>query len=340
VGWDAIRGHDAPRGLFDRAWEQQRLAHAYLLVGAGGIGKAMFARELARALLCEARLGPGLVACGRCDACAQVAIGSHPDLHLLGMLEDRNEFTVDQMREAGEEMRLKPMRGGYRVLILANADRLNPEAGNCFLKTLEEPPPRTLQLLLSGSADILRTIRSRCQVVRFTPPSAEDFAEILTANGVTGAATIERLGRITGNSPGLALTLNDPDLWEFRQRLMTGLARERVDAIDLGNAWVEFCAAAGTEAPPRRKRARLVLRLLLDFLSDALRVQQGAPAVRSGPEDEKLLAEVGRVLTPEAIVALLDRTMQAETQIARYVPHEIVLEGLLDAWAQQMAPKS
>jgi len=69
-------------------------------------------------------------------------------------------------------------------------------------------------------------------------------------------------------------------------------------------------------------------------------VQQGAPAVRSGPEDEKLLAEVGRVLTPEAIVALLDRTMQAETQIARYVPHEIVLEGLLDAWAQQMAPKS
>jgi DNA polymerase-3 subunit delta' len=266
-----------------------------------------------------------------------VEAGTHPDLHLVGMLEEKNEFTVDQMRKAGEELRLKPMRGGYRVLILEDADKLNPEAGNCLLKTLEEPPPGTVQILLSSRADILRTILSRCQVVRFTPLSGADFATILRDRGVEDAATIERLRRITAGSPGLALALNEPDLWEFRRKLLEGLAANRIDSVELGKAWNEFCAEASKESAPRRRRARLLLRLVLDFLSDVLRMQQGAPAGRSGPEDRPLLDALASRLSAETILALMERTLQADAQIPRNIQTELILEGYLDAWSQRVA---
>jgi DNA polymerase-3 subunit delta' len=337
VGWETIRGHDAQRSLFERAWQQQRLAHAYLFVGPDGIGKRRFARELARGLLCERRPGDGLVACGQCDACAQVEAGTHPDLHVVAMQEDENVFTVDQVRKATEELHLKPMRGGHRVLILEDADKLNPQAGNSLLKVLEEPPPKTLQLLISSRADILRTILSRCQVVRFAPLTEADFAAILRDQGVEDAGTIDRLRRISGGSPGLALALNEPDLWEFRKRLLTGLAASKIDSLELGKAWSEFCDEASKDAAPRRRRARLVLRLVLDFLADVLRVQQGAPPARSGAEDRPLLDALAERLSAETLLRLMERTLQADSQIPRNIQTDLVLEGFLDTWAQRVA---
>lgn len=335
--WESIRGHEAQRALFERAWEQHRLAHAYLFVGPDGIGKKRFARELARAILCERRPTASLQACGECDACVQVESGSHPDLHLVGMLEDKNEFTVSQMREASDRLRLKPMRGGYRVLILEDSDRLNPEAGNCFLKTLEEPPPLTVQILLASRSTLLRTILSRCQMVRFAPLGWHDFTEVLREQGVDDSPILERLQRIAGGSPGLALALNDPELWEFRGRLLSGLTASRVDSVDLAKAWSEFCAAAGSDGPPRRRRGRLMLRLLLDFLADVLRVGQGGEPIRSGPEDRPALESLAGRVTSEVLVGLMDRALEADSQILRYIQLDLVLEAYLDTWAQRVA---
>ncbi len=336
MSWEAIHGHDAPRGLFENAWRQHRLAHAYLFTGPDGVGKKRFARELARALLCEARPTDQLVACERCDACIQAEAGTHPDLHVIAMPEDKNEFTIGPIREATEKLRLKPMRGGHRVLILEDADRLNPEAGNAFLKTLEEPPPKTLQILLAARPTLLRTILSRCQVVRFTPLGREDFATVLRAEGIDDASTIERLHRISGGSPGLALALNDPDLWEFRARLLAGLTASKVESVDLAKAWIDFCSQVGSEAPPRRRRARLVLRLLLDFLSDVLRVQAGGEGNRTGPEDRPALDALAGRVGPEAIAGLMDRALEADVQILRYIQLDLVLEAYLDAWVQRV----
>jgi len=336
VSWKDVLGHDAVRGHFGQVWRQHRLAHAYLFTGPDGVGKTHFARELARAVLCEGRPPDALEACGRCDACVQVEAGTHPDLHVVAMPEDRNEFTVGQIREASEQLRLKPMRGGYRVLLLQDADRLNPAAGNAFLKTLEEPPPKTLQILLANRPTLLRTILSRCQVVRFAPLGPDDFAAVLREQGVEDTATIERLQKIAGGSPGLALALNDPELWEFRSRLLAGLTAARIESVELARAWIDFCAAAGSEAPPRRLRARLVLRLLLDFLGDALRVQAGGEPTRTGPEDRPALDALAERGTAETLAGLMDRAMEADVQILRYIQVDLILEAYLDAWAQRV----
>lgn len=337
MSWDAIHGHDVPRSHLQRAWQQHRLAHAYLLTGPDGIGKRRFARELGKALLCEGRPVDDLSPCDHCDACTQVEAGTHPDFHVVGMLEERNEFTVNQIREASDLLRLKPMRGGYRVLLLEDADRLNTQAANCFLKTLEEPPPKTLQLLIAARSTLLKTILSRCQVLRFAPLPWADFTAVLGEQGIDDSPTLERLQRIAGGSPGLALALNDPALWEFRSRLLGGLTGARLDSLALGKAWCEFVAEAGSDAPPRRRRARLVLRLLLDFLSDVLRVQQGGDPVRSGAEDRPWLDSLAGRIPAETIVSLMDRALEADVQILRFIQVDLILEAYLDTWAQRAA---
>src|SRR5579883_1340364 len=138
VSWQRIRGHDAVVRAFDGVVRSGRLAHAYLFTGPSGVGKRLFAGELAKALLCEAPPGPGLQACDACDACLQVEAGTHPDLITAGLPEDNLEVPIEVIRTLCRGLALKPARGRCKVAILDDADDLNEAAANCFLKTLEE----------------------------------------------------------------------------------------------------------------------------------------------------------------------------------------------------------
>src|SRR4029079_11012100 len=135
------------------------------------------------------------------------------------------EFPFDLMRELCRGFSLKSARGRGKVVVLDDADDLNDESANCFLKTLEEPPPRSVLILIgSGPERQLTTIVSRCQVVRCAPLAPLLVRDILRANGVEDPAALERLSRLGGGSPGQALRLADPELWEFRRAFLDGLA--------------------------------------------------------------------------------------------------------------------
>ena len=180
MSWQRIRGHDNLIQAFQRAVQRGRLAHAYLLVGPAGVGKRLFAGELARALLCENPPSGRLEACDHCPSCLLAAAGTHPDLVQAGLPEGCNEWPVDLMREVVKSFILKSARGRGKMAVLDDADDFNEESANCFLKTLEEPPPGSLLLLIGTSADLqLRTIVSRCQVVRFAPLPEPLVAELL-----------------------------------------------------------------------------------------------------------------------------------------------------------------
>src|SRR5260370_953964 len=167
--WGKIVGHDRLARAFESLVNRDRLAHAYLFCGPAGVGKRMFAVELGKALLCE-RVDKKLAACGKCPSCLQVAAGSHPDFVISGRPEESNEVPIETIRELCQGFGLKSARGRGRIAILDDADDLNDASANCFLKTLEEPPPRSLLLLIGTSADRqLPTIRSRCQIVTFAP---------------------------------------------------------------------------------------------------------------------------------------------------------------------------
>lgn len=329
MAWSRIRGHDEARRQLFAAFARGRLAHAYLFVGPDGVGKKAFALEFAKALLCE-RPPAELTACDRCPACAQVAAGTHPDFSTARKAEEKLEFTIDVMRDFCAQLGLKASRGSRKVAIVEDADDFNEESANCFLKTLEEPPPGAVLILLATATERqLPTILSRCQLVRFKALSAADLRAALADNDVTDPATVEKLVRLAGGSVGRALALNDPALWEFRQVLVSALGSNRPDPVGLAAKFDTFVEEAGKESAPKRDRASLVIRLIADILQTALRRSLGA----EGKEQDAAETDKLRVLAarpPELIADMLEACTEADRHVERRVQLVLLIEQLAD----------
>jgi DNA polymerase-3 subunit delta' len=338
LAWQRLKGHEAVVEAFARAVGRGRLAHAYLFVGPPGIGKRTFAVELAKALLCEAApAGTALEACDRCPACILVEAGTHPDFQTAARPPETQEFPVDLMREVCRSFALKPARGRGKVVVLDGADDLNAEAANCFLKTLEEPPPRSVLILVGSSPDRQPvTIVSRCQVVRFAPLAPALVEELLQGQGVDDPQLRACLVRVSGGSPGVAMELADPGLWEFRAAFLAALARPAADPVKTARALMDFVADAGKESAAQRRRARLVLRLLVDFLRDALSLGLGGSPRRTIPEDLPALETLAGRAGTDLLLTLLECCLEADRWIERNVQLVLVLEGLLDAFARKL----
>jgi DNA polymerase-3 subunit delta' len=335
LSWKHILGHDRVRTALERVWRRGRLAHAYLFAGSPGIGKRLFAMELAKALLCE-RASPGekatLAACDECPDCKQIAAGAHPDLHVAGRPEESNELPIEVMQEFCQNFRLKSARGRGKIAILDDADDLNEESANCFLKTLEEPPPRSMLILIGTAPERqLATITSRSQIVRFAPLPEEQVVAILRQHEMQDARHAHRLARLSGGSPGVALAHADPALWQFRRTLLNGLAASRVNSVAIAKDWIEFVDEAGKESAQKRQRAAQVLRLLIQMIQDALAIALGAEPRENDPEDLKLLTSLAQRVGIDRLLEVQERCLEADMQIDRYVQLSLVLEALTDA---------
>jgi DNA polymerase-3 subunit delta' len=166
--------HSAARARLAGALGGGRMPHALVLHGADGLGKERFAATIAAALLCS-RPASDLGPCGECADCALSRAGSHPDLHWLRRPEDRKSIGVDAVRDVCEQLGMTSLRGGYRVAIIVPADLMTTSAQNAFLKTLEEPAPRTLMVMVTARPSRLAaTLRSRCQRVEIPRPAEAD----------------------------------------------------------------------------------------------------------------------------------------------------------------------
>lgn len=333
MSWTHILGHDRWVKVFGDVVRHHRLAHAYLFLGPDGVGKRMFAQELAKTLLCEER-GDAFAACGHCPSCALVDAGTHPDFFTVRKPEGKNELVIGVMRDFCANFALKPARGHGRMAIVEDADDLNEESANCFLKTLEEPPAGALIMLIGTSRDYqMPTILSRCQLIRFAPLPENLMRELLVRQGVPGDL-LPRVLRLASGSPGQAIALAEPEIWQFRQQLLTGLVQPVPDTVALAKAWTQFAESAGKDVPTQRQRARQVLRLLQAFLADALALAAGSPSRGEDAQDRNLLLALCTRAGPEKILTLLERTLEAERQLERYIQVSLVLESLLvgGAW--------
>jgi DNA polymerase-3 subunit delta' len=337
MSWSQIFGHGQRIDAFRQIVARRRLAHAYLFVGPAGIGKRRFAQELAKALLCEAaKNSPDtLEACDQCESCLLVDALTHPDLFAVSRPEDKNEVPIEVMKELCRSFSFKTARGHGKVGILDDADDLNEESANCFLKTLEEPPPGSVFILVGTSSDRqIATIKSRCQMVRFAPLADEHVRQLLRQQGIVDAAMLERLVRLAAGSPGQALALADESLWQFRRQLLQAFLKPKIDSFTLGRNLVEFTEEAGKETALQRRRANQVLRLLIESFTDALRLQAGLAARSADSGELPLLESLAQRVQPDKIQALLERCLETEMHLGRYVQLSLVLEGLMDALGQ------
>lgn len=346
MSWQGIEGHDDVVEQFRRVLARRRLASTFLFVGPPGVGKHTFAEKLAQGLLCQAHGPDELDPCGSCASCVQLRAGTHPDLLTVSKPHDKNALPVElfigprerRMQEGlCHDIRLRPFMGGRRVAIIDDADYLNEESANALLKTLEEPPPKSVLILVGTSASRqLPTIRSRSQLVRFKPLPVEIVADLLVKFNHTPDR--EQAVRIAANSQGSlerAIELVDADWWAFRRELLARLCEPDLDSAQFARMCLAFIDTGGKEASARRRLARQLLSLVADFYAQLTRVLCGA-AVCGDDELPSALAKAASCtrLGVDQAAASCQRSLEAIEQIERYAHQVTVIECWLDDLAR------
>lgn len=323
----ALVGHEAVLDQFRHVMKRGRLGHAYLFAGPEGIGKKRVARYLAQSLLCETRDPTLLDPCGECAACAQVNAGTHPDLMLVGRPADRNELPIAVIQELVTQLSLRPARGRSKIGIVDDADALNEESANCFLKTLEEPPPGSVLILIATSVETqLATIQSRCQLVRFRPLSEDAVVHLLheLAVPLEGRDAQELAGASEG-SIGQAIELAQPVWRQIEAEIQSALLKSPLKSTELAEALLAFIDDAGKESAAKRTRARKVIRLVANLLRDALRTSCLCQTPRSSA-----LAAWAKQRGADVLGDLLDRTLDADYHVARMAGLPVTIEAWID----------
>ncbi|MCL1840812.1 MAG: DNA polymerase III subunit delta' [Propionibacteriaceae bacterium] len=193
---------------------EHAMTHAWLITGPPGSGRSNAARAFAAALECPDG------GCGVCNACTTALSGAHPDVTLVRT--EQLSIGVDQVRELALKSALRPARRRWQVIVIEDADRVTDKGANALLKSLEEPPARTVWVLCAPSADdVIMTIRSRTREVRLVTPSDDAVAELLVRRDGVDLATARRAARAAQGHIGRARALaTDAQAWQRREAIL------------------------------------------------------------------------------------------------------------------------
>ncbi len=283
IGFESVIGQRLAVEHLQNALHTEKLSQAYLIHGEKGSGKMALATALAAALVCEnpqnpdnekapARGTPAADesghrgpmtegsycrnACGKCHACLQMKAASHPDVIVVtnervGATTKTGTLGVPVSRFIQSDVAIKPYEGDHKIYIIPHADRMNQQAQNAILKTLEEPPAYAMFLLLTDNlAAFLPTILSRCVTIELHPAPEADLVKALTQSGVQEEEAVIA-ARLSHGNPGRSFALASEELISFRKELTTLL--EELPKTD-SHQILEFAqnAAEGKEDQPSR----------------------------------------------------------------------------------------
>lgn len=302
-----------------RVFQAGKAGHAYVLNGPAGVGKRTLALLCAQALFCRAEAGRR--PCGACPPCLRFAHGNHPDSFVL---EAEGSLGVEAVRTLSFALQERAYEAGAKAVRILGADRMTVQAQNALLKTLEEPPGRTVFLLTcEQSTALLPTIRSRCQSVPMPPLPEADAARILAGRGIPPERAA-LCSRMEGGSVGKALALaQDSQAWALRERVLR--------AVSLLTAPGRVLDAV-QPLREEKEHAPEILNTLEFFARDALRAGLTGQTPEDGPERAVLdrLTQAGA----HAQLSLLEALTRGRRQLANHLPWQTVLETLMLTWIE------
>jgi hypothetical protein len=322
--------------------------------------------DLAAGLLCLAA-DPSLRPCRECAACRKVEHGNHPDVHRLQPEGAGQQIRIGQVQQLSSDLALLPLEGRFRIAVIEKAHRLNEDAQNALLKTLEEPPAAVVLVLAADdAARLLPTVISRCTRVRLGPVAPDELAKMLAERGVADAARGAALARLTGGRPGAAIALaGNSDALLAQSRLARTLLdllhadrRRRLAAqqelIDDGAALA--AAAAGTadpeaaDAPPTKSRSRSaagarraspaerraavtqIVAVWRDVARDLAVASRGGKRELRQHELLDELLDAGQLVDAAAVTDFLERIDAIGRALDSYANPELALDVLLLEW--------
>jgi DNA polymerase-3 subunit delta' len=326
-----LMGQDAARTALLGAIARGHLAHAYLFEGPPGVGKRGAALGLAMALNCASAPGQG---CGKCDVCTRIDGGMHPDVQTFGPSGAAGQIVIDTAQTILALARTRPHEAAARVIVIDDADALNPNAANCLLKTLEEPLARNHLVLCTSAPDrLLPTIRSRTQRIRFRPIPMPALLALADARGVPR----ERAEIAATLADGSAARLFDAAAEEDQLPAQTLAELRAAVAAQGAGAVFDFAAGQASEKGGRSAKDDLgrVLGLLARLYRDAMAVAAGAPelaVLRAGGVDGvDALAALGVERLGRALAAIVD----VQAALTANVNPTLAIERLLLALKKQ-----
>ncbi len=311
--------------------------HALLLHGPAGIGKEALALAFAQALLCEAPRADGR-ACGECPSCRYATAGQHPDLMRVTQVsfdDDGEPVTketigVDRIRDVTSFTQLTAHRQRAKVVVIAPAERMNANAANALLKTLEEPPAATYLMLVTAAPGRLpATIVSRCRKLPFGYPAAEAVLPWLAARGLADPALALAQA---GGAPFAALAFADAGWQGERRAWLAALADPARLPVLATAARID---AGGKDA--RRARLAQALDLLLGWAADLARVSSGAPP-RVHPDCAAALARLAPRVAPLPLFRYHRTLLRQRALLAHPLQPRLVAEAMLLDYRALFAP--
>ncbi len=212
--------------LFQNAITNDRLAHAYIFAGQEGIGKALFSKELAKTIFCQ---HPHMDACDMCDYCKRIDSDNFSDLFYILPEKNSRVIKIEQLKHLQDILNVKPLESEHKMVIIQSADRMNEEASNCLLKTLEEPPSYAIIILIVTSLESVReTVRSRCQIIRFSPLSVTTVKDILVNRFQLGDTQAQQLALVSNGSIERAALLSGSHALEKKDWLIERILKLEV----------------------------------------------------------------------------------------------------------------
>lgn len=306
---DQIIGHQNLIERFLHSYAQDTLPHAMLFVGPSGVGKKRTALALAQILLC--RQPEDQHACGICSSCMAISRGEETESLLL-IAPEKNQIKLEEAQRILSFLNLRALRA-RRVIIIDSADLLNPQAANSLLKILEEPPADTFFILIAPSTKhVMATLRSRSQVMAFSPLSLEQLKS-------KSRAPEWALRASQGSFEKLALVTDKAEL-ENRERAIAFL--QTWSQEPQGYLWPDI-----RDSVRDRQSARAMAQHLSWLLRDVFYVQQGQNEYVLNLDQEKFLQDLASKMDSDGILKACQKALKLEDQLDANQDSSLVFES-------------